>query len=140
MAIKTLSDALRDGSLTPQACDRCGGEGEPVLRQHKVVGWRCYPCRRLPTGKYYVYVIELTRRAGERAVYVGQSALFPAERFSQHLTGYKAAAIVRRFGLRLRPELFRHLNPLKNRAASEDMEQRLAARLSAAGFHVFGGH
>jgi len=89
---------------------------------------------------YYVYVVELRRAAGESAVYVGQSALYPAERFSQHLTGYKASAVVRRFGARLRPDLFAHLNPLSTRLTAERMEQQLAEALRRGGYRVFGGH
>lgn len=55
----------------------------------RVVGWRCYSCWHWPAGAYYVYVVEL----GNGGRYVGQSALYPAERFSQHLTGYKAAVV-----------------------------------------------
>jgi len=87
-----------------------------------------------------VYVVELAPKAGERAVYVGQSALFPAERFSQHLTGYKAAKVVQRFGERLRPDLFERFNPIPTRGDAEEMERRLAARLAAQGYRVFGGH
>lgn len=142
---KSLSAALRDGDLLAQACDRCGGDGEPRLRRGvdgaaKVVGWRCFPCRRLPAEGYYVYVVELAAAAGKQAVYVGQSALFPAERFSQHLTGYKSAAVVRRHGQRLRPDLFRRFNPLPDRAAAEAMEESLARQLAAAGYRVYGGH
>src|SRR5207302_315636 len=66
---------------------------------------------RMPAERYYVYVIELApaaRRPGSAlpAVYVGQSALDPEVRFSQHLTGYKSAGVVRRYGRRLRPDLF----------------------------------
>jgi hypothetical protein len=142
---KRLSAALHDGDLVARACDRCGGEGEPLVEQStggiaRVRGWRCYPCRRLPEGAYYLYVVELAEAAGPRAVYVGQSALFPAERFSQHLTGYKAASIVRRYGRRLRPDLFERWNPIPTRADAEDRERRLSERLAAGGYRVYGGH
>ena len=136
----SLAAALRDGSLAPQPCDRCGGEGDPLIEGGHVAGWRCYPCRRLPAGAYYVYVVELAAKAGKDAVYVGQSALFPAERFSQHLTGYKAAGVVRRHGLRLRPDLFERYNPIPTRADAEDIEIYLADRLRARGYTVYGGH
>ncbi len=105
-----------------------------------ITGWRCYPCRRLPVGAYYVYVVELTEAAGRQAVYVGQSALFPAERLSQHLTGYKAASAVRRYGKCLRPDLFERYNPIPSRKDAEEMEARLAERLRTRGFKVYGGH
>jgi hypothetical protein len=137
---KPLAQAIRDGDVTSKPCDRCGGEGEPLLARGLVTGWRCYPCRRLPEGAYYVYVIELAPKAGSNAVYVGQSALFPAERFSQHLTGYKAATVVRRHGKRLRPELFERYNPIPTRADAEERERLLAERLAANGYRVYGGH
>jgi hypothetical protein len=142
---KPLAAAIRDGDVVAQPCDRCGGEGQPLVRRRdartvEVAGWRCFRCRHLPEGAYYVYVVELAKPAGKRAVYVGQSALFPAERFSQHLTGYKAASVVRRFGSHLRPDLFQPFNPIPTRADAEAMEARLAERLSAQGYRVYGGH
>jgi hypothetical protein len=142
---KRLADAIQDGDVVAQPCDRCGGEGEPVIERAAdgaaaIRGWRCFPCRRLPEGAYYVYVVELTEKAGPRALYVGQSALFPAERFSQHLTGYKAASVVRRYGQRLRPDLFERYNPIPTRADAEEMERRLSERLAAGGYRVYGGH
>jgi predicted GIY-YIG superfamily endonuclease len=131
-----LSEAIQRGRITPQPCDRCGGEADPLMNNGKLAAWRCYPCRRLPEGAYYVYVIELDGGG----LYVGQSALFPAERFAQHLNGYKAAAVVRSRGVRLRPDLFERWNPIPTRAEAEAMEARLAERLRAQGHTVFGGH
>ncbi|HEX6511949.1 MAG TPA: hypothetical protein VF157_06605, partial [Chloroflexota bacterium] len=87
-----------------------------------------------------VYVVELSERAGPRAIYVGQSALYPTERFSQHLTGYKAASAVRRHGRCLRPDLFATWNPLRSRADAERAEADLADALRHEGYRVFGGH
>lgn len=130
--------------MAVKLCDRCGGEGEPLVEHRRdgavVRGWRCFPCRRLPERAYYVYVVELGEAAGDHAVYVGQSALFPVERFSQHLTGYKAASVVRRHGRRLRPDLFERYNPIPTRHDAEDMERRLSERLAASGYRVYGGH
>jgi hypothetical protein len=36
----------------------------------------------------------------------------PAERFANHKAGMKAAAVVKRYGLGLLPELYEHLNPM----------------------------
>ena len=44
-------------------------------------------------------------------VYVGMTGLAPEERFANHKAGLKAAAVVKRYGLRLLPELYEHLNP-----------------------------
>jgi len=137
--------ALRDGDVERGQCDRCGGCGEPLVARAaagvvRITGWRCYRCRHWPAGVYYVYVVELNEAAGTPAVYVGQSALYPAERFSQHLTGYKAASVVRRYGERLRPDLFAALNPIRTRPLAERAEADLAERLRREGYVVFGGH
>ena len=66
-----------------------------------------------------VYVIELERSAGRRRdpripwVYVGSSARSPEERFAQHLRGYKSSRLVKRFALRLRPDLYEDLGDLQ---------------------------
>lgn len=33
--------------LSPQPCDTCGGEGQPMfrLKPYEQIGWRCYSCR-----------------------------------------------------------------------------------------------
>lgn len=142
---KKLLAALRDGDIQRGLCDRCGGQGDPLLAHREaglatITGWRCYRCRHWPPGAYYVYVIELNGKAGQRAVYVGQSALYPTERFAQHLNAYKAASVVRRFGERLRPDLFGVFNPIRTRAEAEDREAQLAHILRTEGYKVFGGH
>lgn len=142
---KKLLAALRDGDIQREQCDRCGGRGDPLLTHPEpglatIIGWRCYRCRHWPTGAYYVYVIELSEKAGRRAVYVGQSALYPTERFAQHLNAYKAASVVRRYGERLRPDLFEVFNPIHTRAEAEDREAQLAQLLRIEGYKVFGGH
>jgi hypothetical protein len=76
---------------------------------------------------------------GKPCVYVGMTGLSPEERFENHRNGLKAAWVVRRYGVRLLPELFAHLNPMPFEAAVV-MEQDLAADLRRAGFTVTGGH
>ena len=63
----------------------------------------------------------------------------PERRFSNHKAGIKAARIVRKFGVRLVPVLYEHLNPMPYRKAVE-MEEELAGSLRKRGFVVFGGH
>src|ERR1043165_1686765 len=46
-------------------------------------------------------------------VYVGMSGLPPEHRFENHKHGYKAAWVVEKYGVRLLPELYEHLNPLQ---------------------------
>jgi predicted GIY-YIG superfamily endonuclease len=72
-------------------------------------------------------------------VYVGMTGLDPEERFANHKAGLKAASVVKRYGVRLLPELYRHLNPMPFEAALQ-MEQDLADDLRRAGYTVAGGH
>jgi hypothetical protein len=72
-------------------------------------------------------------------VYVGMTGLTPEERFANHKTGTKAAWVVKRYGLRLLPELYEHLNPMPFEAAAQ-MEMDLAEDLRRAGHTVTGGH
>jgi len=72
-------------------------------------------------------------------VYVGLTGLTPEQRFTNHKAGLKAAAGVKRYGIRLLPELFAHLNPMPYTAAVE-MERDLAEDLRRAGYTVTGGH
>jgi hypothetical protein len=67
------------------------------------------------------------------------TGLTPEERFANHRSGIKAAAVVKRYGIRLLPELFAHLNPMPYEAALQ-MEKDLAADLRRAGYAVTGGH
>lgn len=72
-------------------------------------------------------------------VYVGMTGLCPAERFANHKAGIKAASVVKRYGIRLMPELYEHLNPMPFEAAAQ-MEIDLAEDLRRAGYTVTGGH
>ena len=71
-------------------------------------------------------------------VYVGMTGLDPAERFQNHKNGHKAAWTVKRYGVRLLPELYACFNPMPFHAAAE-MEQGLAEDLRAEGYTVYGG-
>ncbi len=73
------------------------------------------------------------------SVYVGMTGLKPHERFSNHKAGIKAASVVKRYGIRLLPELYEHLNPMPFEAAAQ-MEKDLAEDLRQAGYTVIGGH
>ena len=108
-----------------------------------------------PPGHHHnVYVVLLDAAAGKiRAVraanpnrdpakpcvYVGMSGLDPQERLANHKAGVKAASVVKRYGQRLMPELYAHLNPMPFEAAVQ-MEQDLAEDLRRAGYTVTGGH
>jgi hypothetical protein len=71
-------------------------------------------------------------------VYVGMTGLPVDHRFENHKNGYKAARLVRRYGVRLMPELFAHLNPMPFEAAAQ-MEKDLTEDLRREGYTVTGG-
>ncbi len=88
----------------------------------------------------YIALLEDRRRACRWGLYVGQTACDPDVRFDQHKTGYKASGAVNRFGVRLLPDLFEHLNPLRGWESLE-LEAALAEALTRAGVPwVAGGH
>jgi hypothetical protein len=107
-----------------------------------------------PGHHHNVYVVLLDPAAGrlravravnpkrdpqKPCVYVGMTGLTPEERFENHRQGIKSAWVVKRYGLRLLPELFAHLNPMPFEAAVQ-MEQDLAEDLRQSGYTVTGGH
>src|SRR6266403_2353493 len=84
---------------------------------------------RSPARQFHhsVYVVLLSDRAltelsilrlnpkrdpGKRCGYVGMTGLPVDHRFENHKNGYKAARLVRKYGVRLLPDLFEHLNPM----------------------------
>jgi hypothetical protein len=71
-------------------------------------------------------------------VYVGMTGLPVEQRFENHKKGQKSAWVVRRYGLRLMPELYEFLNPMPFEAAAQ-MEKDLAEDLRADGYTVTGG-
>lgn len=87
-----------------------------------------------------VYVIELERAAGRRRdpripwVYVGSSARDPELRLAQHRRGYKSSGLVRRFALRLRPDLYEDLAPIRGSRKAVEAETTRARELAGAGF------
>jgi hypothetical protein len=60
------------------------------------------------------------------------------QRFENHKNGQKSAWVVRKYGLRLMPELYAFLNPMPCEAADQ-MEKDLADDLRAEGYTVAGG-
>src|SRR5262245_20760493 len=94
-----------------------------------------------PRGRHSVYVVYLKspkrdRKAGD---YVGMTGLTPEQRFANHKAGIKSARVVRKFGERLVPKLYAHLNPMPYDRAKQ-METARADCLRKRGFVVFGGH
>ena len=107
-----------------------------------------------PEHHHNVYVVLLDPAAGRlRAVrtanpkrdpkmpyvYMKMTELTPEERFANHKAGTKAASVVKRYGIRLLPELYAHLNPMPFEAAAQ-MEVDLAEDLRRGGYTVTGGH
>ncbi len=78
------------------------------------------------------------RDPSKPCVYVGMTGLPVEHRFENHKHGYKSAWVVKKYGARLLPELFEHLNPMPFEAAVQ-MEMDLAADLRAEGYTVTGG-
>ena len=111
--------------------------------------------------RYHVYVIELSKKvftenARFRAanpqfngvlqcLYVGMTSKTPAERFTQHKTGYinkkghnLSAWIVQKYGTYLRPSLYENFNlkPMTREQALM-MEKKLALDLRRQGYAVW---
>ena len=111
--------------------------------------------------RYYVYVIELSKRVfTENAkfrnaspqfngilecLYVGMTSKTPAERFRQHKDGYISkkgykisAHIVQKYGSYLRPSLYEHINakPMSRQEALA-MEEELAWGLRRKGYALW---
>ena len=92
-------------------------------------------------GHHSVYVVYLRNPKGDgrAGYYVGMTGLSPEQRFQNHKRGVKAAGVVKRFGERLVPRLYAHLNPMPY-AEAVDMEVALADSLRKRGYVVYGGH
>jgi|SRR6185503_17913958 len=106
---------------------------------------------RKKVARHHVYVIELDRAVlknrkfraanphhdpAKPPLYVGMTGLTPEIRFERHKYGVKDNSFVRRYGLRLRPDLFAELNPLPYGEAQR-MEVVLARELRNDGWAVW---
>jgi predicted GIY-YIG superfamily endonuclease len=87
----------------------------------------------------YVVYLRNPKGDGKPGYYVGMTGLTPEERFLNHKAGIKAARVVRKYGVRLVPKLYAHLNPMSYQKALA-MEGMLADSLRKRGYVVFGGH
>jgi hypothetical protein len=103
---------------------------------------------------FTVYVIELDRavmecrkfraanpawRLDKPCVYVGSTALSPEERFEQHCAGYKSNRYAHKFGVRLRPMLYRYFQGFETREEAEEAEAHRAESLREGGYAVWYG-
>ena len=111
-------------------------EKQPEPHHHNVYVVLLEPA----VGKARKVRVENPKRDRKKpCVYVGMTGLLPEERFANHKAGIKAAWVVKRYGLRLLPELYEHLNPMPFEAAAQ-LERDLAEDLRRAGYTVAGGH
>jgi hypothetical protein len=108
---------------------------------------------------YYVYVVELSKKVWSEnkkfreanpqfngvleCLYVGMTSTSPKERFTQHKTGYRSkkghkisSRLVEKYGLYLRPSLYRDRNPL-SRSEAIVMERELAIELRRQRYAVW---
>ena len=85
-------------------------------------------------------ILRLNRKRNplKPCVYVGMTGLPVDHRFENHKNGYKSAWVVKKYGVRLIPELYEHLNPMPFDAATQ-MEIELAEDLRVQGYTVTGG-
>ena len=92
-------------------------------------------------GHHSVYVVYLRdpKGDGKAGYYVGMTGLTPEQRFQNHKQGVKAARVVKKYGERLVPKLYAHLNPMPY-AKAQAMELVLAESLRKRGYAVYGGH
>ena len=99
------------------------------------------PPKSGPPKRHSVYVVYLRNPKGDgkAGYYVGMTGLTPEQRLANHLSGIKAARVVTKYGVRLVPTLYEHLNPLTYADALR-LEGELASSLRKRGFQVFGGH
>src|SRR5690242_20112363 len=76
----------------------------------------------------FVLRLNPKRNANKPCVYVGMTGLPVEHRFENHRNGYKSARVVEKYGVKLLPELFAHLNPMPFEAAAQ-MEKDLTEDL-----------
>ena len=88
---------------------------------------------------YIVLLKGVDKKRPGYGLYVGRTTRKPEVRFQQHKDGYKASKYVKKYGVRLLPELFEHLNPMSN-AESVELEVSIAEALKKAGIPTYGGH
>ena len=85
--------------------------------------------RRLRSIRRFYAAIQIGMKP---CVYVGMTGLPVEQRFENHKNGYKSAWTVKKYGIRLMPELYEHLNPMPFEAAAQ-MEKDLSEDLRAEG-------
>lgn len=103
------------------------------------------PTQGDPERRYYVYVIRSIRN-GKHVLYVGQSAHPPSVRLKQHLHGARYCkgctkrSYVKGTSMKLMPQFYKGIPPIRSRKRAEQVERILARKLRSLGFTVEGGH
>ena len=106
------------------------------------------PERRGCQRRYrHIYVIELSEDVGRSPdpslppVYVGQTGKAPADRFREHKIGYlNGRGYAHRYGIRLMPELYPCIDPIRSHDSAKRLEKWWADELRQRGHLVLGGH
>ena len=124
-------------SQTKRSKNRPRNEDSPSISGPFLGGLR----RSVVTDHHSVYVVYLRNPEGDgrAGYYVGMTGLAPEQRFKNHKSGIKSARVVKRYGERLVPRLYEHLNPMPFDKAKH-MEAALAESLRKRGYLVYGGH
>ena len=99
----------------------------------------------------YIYVVELDQSVRENrkfakanpnanpalpCLYVGRTGKSPEQRFEDHKKGHKPSIIVKRYGIKLLPSLYEHLNPMSYEEV-QLMEVQHAEALRSQGYAVW---
>ncbi len=93
--------------------------------------------------RFNVYVVQLKGVPGGtgKDVYVEMTGLTPEERYATHKRGKQSGKkIVTRYGVKLLPKLYDHLNPLTREEADRMEKETLPRILTAKRFKVYGAH
>jgi len=69
-------------------------------------------------------------------LYVGMTGLAPEQRFENHRNGHKSCRYVKKYGIRLLPDMYARYNPMNYKKAVE-MEKSLAEKLRGEGYVVW---
>ena len=99
----------------------------------------------------YIYVVELEQSVRENrkfakanpnanptlpCLYVGRTGKSPVQRFEDHKKGHKSSSIMKRYGIKLLPDLYQHLNPMSYEEV-QLMEAQHAEALRSQGYAVW---
>jgi hypothetical protein len=118
----------------------CWANGKPSTTVDETFHHSVYVILLDPSVLRHPSILRLNpnRDPAKPCVYVGMTGLRVEGRFENHKKGVKSAWVVKKYGLRLVPDLYDFLNPMPFAAAAQ-MEKDLAEDLRAEGYTVTGG-